>query len=52
MSERVTVVEVGPRDGLQNEAAVVPAACIAARTASAPAATARSIPRRFGTSTG
>ena len=26
MSERVTVVEVGPRDGLQNEAAVVPAA--------------------------
>ncbi len=26
MSEAVTVVEVGPRDGLQNEAAVVPAA--------------------------
>ena len=26
MSERVTVVEVGPRDGLQNEAASVPAA--------------------------
>jgi hydroxymethylglutaryl-CoA lyase len=26
VSERVTVVEVGPRDGLQNEAAVVPAA--------------------------
>jgi hydroxymethylglutaryl-CoA lyase len=25
VSERVTVVEVGPRDGLQNEAAVVPA---------------------------
>src|SRR4051812_29025607 len=26
MSERVTIVEVGPRDGLQNEAARVPAA--------------------------
>ncbi len=26
MSERVTVVEVGPRDGLQNEASAVPAA--------------------------